>query len=176
MIMPRGQPLLLPVNPVFIGFSLIVALLLNFVQTMGVWGRAVWAPDLVALVLVFWTVHQPQRVSIGVAFFFGLCMDVHQTALLGQHALSYSVLCYLAVLIHLRLLWFSVPTQALQVMPLFFAAHAIELGLRMLGGGVFPGWQMLLAPVLETVLWPVVSVMLLAPQLRAPDPDKNRPL
>jgi rod shape-determining protein MreD len=30
--------------------------------------------------------------------------------------------------------------------------------------------------VLEGLLWPVVSVILLAPQHRAPDPDENRPL
>ncbi len=40
-------------------------------------GRAPWMPDLLALVLVFWSVHQPLRVGIGVAFVFGLLMDVH---------------------------------------------------------------------------------------------------
>jgi len=29
---------------------------------------------------------------------------------------------------------------------------------------------------LEAALWPVASVVLLAPQRRAPDPDENRPL
>ena len=176
MIMRPGQPLLLPANPLFIWGSLIVAMLLNFVQNTSLWGRVAWAPDILAVVLVFWTVHQPLRISIGAAFFFGLCMDVHQTALLGQHALSYTALSYFATTIHRRLLWFSVPTQAVQVFPLFFAAHAIELGIRMLGSGVFPGWLILLTPVLEAVLWLVVSVVLLAPQRRAPDPDANRPL
>jgi rod shape-determining protein MreD len=35
-------------------------------------------PDLLALVLVFWSVHQPLRIGIGAAFVFGLAMDVHQ--------------------------------------------------------------------------------------------------
>jgi rod shape-determining protein MreD len=30
--------------------------------------------------------------------------------------------------------------------------------------------------VIETLLWPVVSALLLAPQRRAPDSDENRPL
>jgi rod shape-determining protein MreD len=127
-------------------------------------------------VLVFWSVHQPLRVGIGAAFVFGLAMDVHQAALLGQHALGYTVLSFFAITIHRRLLWFSVPSQAVQVLPLFVAAHAIELAVRMLAGGVFPGVSILLAPVLEAILWPVVSVLLLAPQRRAPDPDENRPL
>ena len=35
---------------------------------------------------------------------------------------------------------------------------------------------LLLAPVLESMLWPVASVLLLMPQRRAPNPDRNRPL
>lgn len=176
MIMRPGQQLLLPANPLFIWGSLVAALLLNMVNNMGLWGRAAWAPDVLAVVLVFWTVHQPLRVSIGAAFVFGLLMDVYQGGLLGQHAMAYTVLSFLAITVHRRLLWFTVPSQAAQVLPLFVVAHALELLLRLLGGGTFPGWWVLLAPVLEAALWPVASVVLLAPQRRAPDPDANRPL
>jgi rod shape-determining protein MreD len=172
MIMRPGQQLLLPANPLFIWGSLVAALVLNMLPL----GRTPWLPDFLILVLVFWSVHQPLRVGIGAAFFFGLCMDVHQTSLLGQHALAYTALSFFAITIHRRLLWFSVPSQAVQVLPLFLAAHAIELTIRLVSGGAFPGWQVLLAPLLESALWPVVSIMLLAPQRRAPDPDENRPL
>ena len=46
----------------------------------------------------------------------------------------------------------------------------------MIAGGIFPGWSLLLAPLLESALWPVASVLLLMPQRRAPNPDENRPL
>ena len=172
MIMRPGQQLLLPANPFFIWSSLLLALIANMLPL----GRTPWLPDIVAVVLVFWSVHQPQRVGIGVAFFFGLLMDVHQTSLLGQHALAYTALSFLAITIHRRLLWFSVPSQAVQVLPLFLAAHAIELALRLAAGGVFPGFNILLAPLVEAALWPVISVILWAPPRRAPDPDENRPL
>jgi rod shape-determining protein MreD len=172
MIMRPGQQLLLPANPLFIWGSLLLALVVNLLPV----GRVAWLPDVLALVLVFWSVHQPLRVGIGAAFVFGLAMDVHQAALLGQHALAYTALSFFAITIHRRLLWFSVPSQAVQVLPLFFAAHAIELAVRMLAGGIFPGFSALLAPLIEALLWPVVSVALLAPQRRAPDPDANRPL
>jgi len=176
MIMRPGQQLLLPANPLFIWGSLLVALLLNMLQNMGLWGRGAGMPDLLALVLVFWSIHQPQRVGISAAFVLGLCMDVHQGAMLGQHALAYSVLSFLAIAIHRRLLWFSVPSQAAQVLPLFLVAHLIALVVRLLAGGAFPGVWIFLAPVLEAVLWPVVSVLLLWPQRRAPNPDAHRPL
>ncbi len=172
MIMPSGQQLLLPANPFFIWTSLIAALLLDMLPL----GRVPWMPDFLALVLVFWNVHQPQRVGIGLAFMFGLGVDVHQSALLGQHALSYTALSFFATMIHRRLLWFTVPSQALQILPLFALAHGVEIVIRMISGGNFPGWMLLLAPVAESVLWPVVSVLLLAPQRRAPNPDQNRPL
>ncbi len=173
MIMRSGQQqLLLPANPLFIWGSLLAAMLLNMLPL----GRVPWMPDFLALVLVFWNVHQPLRVGIGVAFMFGLGMDVHQSAVLSQHALSYTILCFFAAMIHRRLLWFTVPSQALQVLPLFALAYAVEVGIRMVSGGTFPGWTLVMAPLAESLLWPVVSVLLLVPQRRAPDRDQNRPL
>ena len=172
MIMRPGPPLLLPASPTFIWMSLLAALLLNMLPI----GRTPWMPDFLALALVFWAVHQPLRVGVGAAFVFGLAMDVHQASLLGQHALAYTALSFFAITIHRRLLWFTVPSQAVQVFPLFAAAHAISLVIRLVSGGIFPGWNIVLAPVFEAMLWPAASVVLLAPQRRAPDPDENRPL
>jgi rod shape-determining protein MreD len=173
MIMPRGaDQLLLPVNPLFIAVSLLFALGFNLIPL----GRQAAMPDLLALVVVFWNVHQPLRVGVGLAFVLGLLMDVHQGALFGQHALAYTLLSFLAVTMHRRLLWFSVLEQALQVLPLFAAAHAVSLAVRLVAGGSFPGWQLLLAPAFEALLWPLAVWVLLAPQRRPPDPDENRPL
>ena len=71
MIMRRGQPLLLPVSPLFIAVSLIVALLLNMFLSNLLGPSGVWLPDFLAIALVFWNVHQPRRVSIGWAFVCG---------------------------------------------------------------------------------------------------------
>lgn len=170
------QQLLLPANPIFIWTSLVVALLLTMAPNMAGLGRAAWLPDVLAIVLAFWGVHQPRRVGVGAAFVFGMAMDVHQGALLGQHALAYTALSYLAITVHRRLLWFTVPLQALQILPLFVGAHAIALVVRLLGGGLAPGWPILLAPLLEALLWPIATGLLLWPQRRAPNPDENRPL
>ena len=173
MIMPRSaDQLLMPVNPLFVWTSLLIAFALNIVPI----GRMPALPDFLALVLAFWNVHQSRRVGVGVAFLFGLLMDVHSGAVLGQHALAYTLLSFFAITVHRRLLWFAVPAQALQILPLFLAAHAVSLVVRVIAGGMFPGWEVLLAPVFEALLWPIVTLLLLAPQRRAPDPDQNRPL
>jgi len=171
--MPRSaDQLLLPVNPLFVWATLLAALAFDMMPL----GRQPAMPDLLALALVFWNVHQSRRVGVGLAFAFGLVMDVHDGAVLGQHALAYTLLSFFAVTIHRRLLWFSVPSQAVQILPLFIAAHAVSLLVRLLAGGMFPGWQILLAPLFEALLWPLACGLLLAPQRRPPDPDQNRPL
>jgi rod shape-determining protein MreD len=172
MIMRSGQQLLLPASPLFIGASLLVALLLNMLPI----SQQAWMPDLLALTLLFWTVHQPLRVGIGAAFCFGLVMDVQQSALLGQNALSYTALSFLGIMVHRRLLWFAVPTQALQLLPLLLATQVLELIVRLIAGDGFPLWSTWLSPLLQALLWPLASVLLLKPQRRAPDPDANRPL
>ena len=171
-LMRPGQPLLLPAKPFFIWSSLFVALLLDLLP----FGRVLWMPDFLAVALVFWSIHQPRRVGLTVAFIGGLCLDVQQGALLGQHALAYSALIYFAIMIHRRILWFALPWQTMQLFPLFLAAHLIVTALRVIGGAAFPGWPLLLAPALEALLWPVATALLLLPQRRAPDPDANRPL
>ena len=171
MASPDNQ-LLLPVNPLFIGFTMLAALAVQMLPL----GRHAAAPDLLALVLVFWIVHQPQRVGVGLGFLLGLLVDVHQGAVLGQHALAYTLMAYLAVSMHRRLLWFGLAGQVLQVLPLFLAAHLVSLLSRLIAGGMAPGWWLLAAPLAEAALWPLVGWLLLAPQRRAPNPDANRPL
>jgi rod shape-determining protein MreD len=170
--MRPGQALLLPANPLFIALTLLLALASNLLPL----GRHPGWPDLLALVLVFWNVHQPRRVGVTLAFVFGLVMDVHQGAVLGQHALAYTLLSFGAVTIHRRVLWFNALSQALHVLPLFAVAQCVTVLVRLAIGGMFPGWGIWLAPLAQALLWPVASVLLLAPQRRPPDPDQNRPL
>jgi rod shape-determining protein MreD len=168
----RGEVLLLAARPWFIWATLVGALVLEFMPL----GRRAWLPDLLAMTLVFWVVHQPRRVGIGAAFVFGLLVDAQHAALLGEHALAYSLLAFFAVMLHRRLLWFSLPQQALQILPLFAAARLLEFLVAMMAGGSPPGLSYALAPLLQAALWPLLSWLLLAPQRRAPSHDENRPL
>ena len=159
--MNRPHYILLPVSPLFIAFSLACAFLLNLLP----WGHFIGAPDFVALVLVFWGIHQPRKVGIGMAFFMGLLMDVHDATLLGENALAYTLLSYLAIMIHRRVLWFPVMTQAVHVFPLLLITQTIQVVVRLIVAGKFPGW-----------LHFIESVVAIAPQRRAVDRDHTRPI
>lgn len=168
----RPQYILLPASPVFIAATLIGAFLLNLLP----WGQWYGVPDFTALVLVFWSIHQPRKVGIGIAFFMGLLMDVHDASLLGQHALAYTLLSYFSIMIHRRVLWFPLGTQALHILPLLLLAQMVQLVVRIAVSGKFPGWLYFLENVTSAALWPVVTMLLLAPQRRAIDRDETRPI
>lgn len=166
------QYLLRPVNPYFICFSLFISLLFNLLP----WGNSPLVPDLLALVLVFWNIHQPRKVGIGIAFGLGLLMDVHDATLLGEHALAYSLLSYFAITIHRRVLWLNQAGQALHILPLLLMAKLVPLAIRLLMEAHYPGLQYFLPSVVETLLWPVVGWLLLLPQRHPEDVDETRPL
>jgi rod shape-determining protein MreD len=168
----RSDHLLLPVNRAFIALSFLAAMLLNILP----WGRTPGIPDFVALAVVFWNVHQPRRVGIGIGFILGLILDVHNSALLGERALLYSLLAYGAWFMHKRVPWFSTGGQMLHVLPLFLIAQTLVIVIRLASGAPMPGWSIYLQWVSTMLLWPVADLLLLAPQRRAAERDDNRPL
>ncbi len=164
--------ILLPVRPWFIASTLLIALLLNFLPTANWPG----VPDWVALALVFWCVREPRRVGMGLAFLFGLAMDVADASLLGQHALAYVLVAYGASSLSRRILWFPLGQQALQVFPLLLLVQLVQLGVRTIVGADFPGLAYFVGPCLAALLWPLLTFVLLLPQHQPVDRDANRPL
>ena len=173
MIMPAGRPLLMPANPRFIALTVVMGLLMNMLLGLTGWR---WLPDILAIVVVFWNVYQPRRVGLVFAFVLGLALDVHESALLGQSALSYVLLSGRAIAAGRRLLWFPLREQALQIAPLFVLASLLEWATRLIVQDASPHWSQLFAPLMQAALWPMIGALLLAPQRRAVDPDNIRPL
>ena len=164
--------ILLPVRPWFITLTLVLALLLNLMPT------AHWpgVPDWVALVLCFWSVREFRKVSMGWCFILGLAMDVADGSLMGQHALAYVLMSYIASSLSRRILWFPLLQQALQVFPLLFMVQVLQLAARMATGAAFPGFGYLIGPLVAALLWVPATYVLLLPQYQPVERDENRPI
>lgn len=156
------QHILRPVRLSTILLSFVGALLLNFLP----WKDLRLVPDFVALVLTFWCIRQPRLVGLGVAWSLGLLSDAGNGVLLGQHALAYCVLAFLAIWLSRRILWFRMPQQMLHVVVLLLVAQGVVLVVRLAAGAGFPGWALLVGPLIGAALWPLVSWLLLMPQRR----------
>ncbi|MFO7189252.1 MAG: rod shape-determining protein MreD [Pseudomonadota bacterium] len=168
----QPQRILRPANPFFIAFSLLGALAFNLLP----WPDLRLVPDLLALTLTFWCIHQPRKVGVGIAWVLGLAMDAANGALIGQHALAYACLAFGAHVIHRRVLLFGVWPQAVHVFVLLLLSQLIMLAVRLIAGGTFPGWLTLVGIGISALLWPFITDLLLAPQRAPDDIDETRPI
>jgi rod shape-determining protein MreD len=169
-----GQPqrILLPVSAGFMALSLVLALLFNLLP----WGDITAMPDMLALVLTFWCIHQPRKIGIGTAWLLGLVMDASTGTLLGQHALAYAVLAFAAISLYRRILWFSLWQQAAHVLLLLLASQLLMVWAGIVAGNSFPGFAYFAGSVIAAALWPTVTFVLLLPQRRPESVDENRPI
>jgi len=161
--------ILLPVRPAFIAFTLIAALTINFLP----WSGPVLAvkPDFVALVVLYWCIQQPHKFGFAAAWLMGLTMDIGDGSLLGQHALAYSVLAFAGIVLHRRVLMFTMQNQILHVIPILLLNDLIVLVIRTLAGADFPGFRYFVGSLIAGALWPVMCFLFKLPQRPTPDPD-----
>lgn len=156
-----------PSNPVFIWFTIILVWLISLLP-WRVWPSA---PDLLLLVIAFWALNEPRRVSMFTAFAFGLLMDVHDGVYLGEQALAYVLIAYGAVNLAKRLQRFHPAVQALHMLPIFIGAQAAAHFLHSWLAGEWAGWSWLWSALLTVLLWPLADVLLHMPQRRLDESD-----
>jgi rod shape-determining protein MreD len=138
----------------FIYLSLFVALLLTVMPMPQMVKLA--RPDWALLVLMYWAMALPQRVSVGAAFFTGFIVDVLVGTVLGVNALAFAVVIFIVAQHHLKIRNFSVIQQAL-LLGLFLALYQLLLfWLSHFLTGVYFRPQ---------YMWPVLTGMLVWPWL-----------
>jgi rod shape-determining protein MreD len=87
-------------------------------------------------------------------------MDVGNSSMFGQHALAYSVMIFIALLLRRRLHIFGLLKQAPQVGLLLLFTQFIMLLTELLKRADFPGWYYFLASFTGMLLWPLISLLL----------------
>jgi rod shape-determining protein MreD len=154
-------------NPVTVGLiavSLIAGLCLNLLPWQGT--ALLARPDFLLLVLIYWCIEEPRRVGATTAFFLGLLMDIAESSLTGQNALTYSLSAYLALTFRLRILGFSSLAQALHIFPILLLGQGLFLLQQLILDTPLPGSTYLLRSVLGMALWPMLSWILELPRRR----------
>ena len=94
-----------------ISVTFIIAMIL-MLMPLPEWARP-FRPEWLALALIYWSMTTPKNVGVGVAWMLGLCVDVIQGALLGQHALGFAITAYIAIRFHQRVRNYPLHQQAL---------------------------------------------------------------
>lgn len=142
-------------NVVVIG-SLGVALFLTIVP-LPHWALH-YRPQWVALVMIYWAMSAPRHVGVFWGFGAGVLQDVISGSVLGQNALGLSVVCFLALELHERILPFPPWQQAASVWLLLLVERLLSLWTLGATGQPTPSLVYWMPTFVGTLLWPWVFV------------------
>ena len=134
--------------------TFIAALVLTVIPLPD-WARYL-RPDWVGLVLIYWCMALPERVGVTTGWFMGLLVDLLTGTVLGQHALSLTVVAYLTLKFHQRLRLFPVTQQALTVLVLLILHQLLALWVSRIIGRPSAPWFFWMPSVLGMLIWPLV--------------------
>lgn len=105
-------------NPLFQLFVLVSIFIVAFILEIMPWpiGFQGFRPSWLILVLIYWALALPDKVSVGTAFIAGIVWDLILGSILGIHALVLSISIYFVAKHHLVLRNLSLWLQGLLVM------------------------------------------------------------
>jgi len=119
-------------------------------------GRPLW----VALFLVYWVLALPHRGGMGLAFVFGLMLDVLSGTLLGQNGLPLLLTVFLVMSLQQRLRMFPLWQQSVVLLVILGLGQLVQLWLNTLVGNRPPTLLFLIPVPVSALLWPWVFVSL----------------
>ena len=117
-------------------------------------------PDWVALVILYWVIALPHRVSLVTVWLVGLIMDVLLGGLIGQHAFCYVIITYITANLYQRLRMFSVWQQAAVIFAILGINHIVGFWVESIAG--LSEWSLwyLLPALTGALLWPWMFLLL----------------
>jgi rod shape-determining protein MreD len=117
-------------------------------------------PDLLVLVVFYWSIESPRAGGLALAFFGGLALDVVRGVVLGQHALALTLMAAWATHLRLRLRVFSVLSQSLTIFALLTGYQFVLFWVDGATGNPVTTFSRWLAPVTGALLWPLLAGIL----------------
>ncbi len=145
------------------GYAVIVvtlaAAMLLTILPMPEWAEEL-RPQWVAMTLIYWCLMVPERVGVFWACGTGVVLDVISGTLLGQHALTLSVIAYLAVELHKRIRIFPLWQQAFSVWLLLLVDRLLSLWVLGATGQPTPTLSYWLTTFVGMLLWPWLFIVL----------------
>ena len=135
--------------------SMCAAWMLSFLTVR----QTIWL-DWMALMLLFWTVYQPKRISLLLAFALGILVDVQQSSRMGEHALMYVWLVYGMRLLAPRLQFASVFIHALYATAMVFVLQLIRALVHLVLLGSPAKLSTMLWLLLAIPTWLILAILL----------------
>ncbi|MES9870236.1 MAG: rod shape-determining protein MreD [Sedimenticola sp.] len=143
---------------IIIALTILAALLLTILP-LPEWAQP-YRPQWYTLVLIYWTLALPQRVGVAIGWMIGIAIDVMTGTLLGQHALSLSLIAFLTYKMHQRVRLFPLWQQSLTVLVLLLLEKLLSLWVMGAAARPTPPLAYWIPPLVGMFLWPWVYIIL----------------
>jgi rod shape-determining protein MreD len=138
--------------------TIIIAIILTVLPLPG-WAES-FRPAWLLMVVIYWAIALPHRVGIGIAWISGLILDVIQGTLLGENALIFICLTYIAIKIHRQIRMFSLLGQAGIIFLLMVLNQILVFWLQGLQGIGISGEWFWASALVSACLWPWLFMVL----------------
>ena len=135
-----------------IAMSLLLTLILSVIPLPA--RLSIFQPQWAPLVIIFWVIALPHRISVGTAWIIGLLLDGLYGSVLGEHALALAVVAYCAEKFYRQIRMFDLIQQALCILLFILIYQALILWIQgMLGelGNLRWFW---ISTLISMLLWP----------------------
>jgi rod shape-determining protein MreD len=119
----------------------------------------VW-PNLLVLVMLYWSTMTPRAGGMLIGFLAGLTLDLLNGSQLGQHAFALSLVTYLAIRLHLLTRAKPIFEQAIFVAVALFVYEATLWAIDGFSSHSTGGWTRWVPIASGTAIWPVIVGLL----------------
>lgn len=121
---------------------------------------ASFMPNWTLLVLMYWNIALPHKISIGTGFVIGLLFDTLSGAALGQNALIFSIASFLSHTLYSRLRNYLVWQQAIIILFFLLLMQLLSLWISQFSYHFEVGIEYWLQALSSAIIWPFVFATL----------------
>lgn len=138
--------------------SVVLALLFAVVPLPDVINPA--RPDLLLILIIYWSLSAPRISGLAFAWLCGLAIDVTKGTLLGQHAAAFLLVAFITHKQQLRIRVFPIWHQTFTVFMLLAIYQFVLFWIDGIVGTSIMTWQRWLPVLTGALLWPVIVGLL----------------
>ncbi|MEC9375309.1 MAG: rod shape-determining protein MreD, partial [Pseudomonadota bacterium] len=117
-------------------------------------------PPIIAMVLIYWIMMWPERIGLGTAFLFGIGLDILHGQILGQNAMSLTIIAYLTIRFHLQIRIFPLWQLTIIVFALLTSNAIVHLLIDGVAGTSQIGFGPWIRILFGTLTWPILMAIL----------------
>lgn len=146
------------INSLRVTLTVVLALIFTIIELPSSIERA--RPELLLLIVIYWSLSAPRIAGLTFAWLCGLALDVLTGPIVGQHALAFLLVAFLTHKFQLRMRIFPIWHQTLTVFMLLALYEFLVFWIDGIIGPAITTWTRWLPVLTSALIWPVLVAIL----------------